>query len=87
MGEGHQGSGDQAAMRNERTADVARNIQRALRRMERVRCNALRLLHPACSTHHQRRSNPRQYGYNAGLLEGVTPYDIANVPTGDGVNH
>jgi hypothetical protein len=38
-------------------------------------------------THHQRRSNPEQYGYNVGCLEGVDPYDIPNVPTTDGVNH
>ena len=38
-------------------------------------------------THHQRRSNPQQYGYNVGCLEGVNPFDIPNVPTRDGVNH
>jgi hypothetical protein len=38
-------------------------------------------------THHQRRSNPDQYGYNVGCLEGVDPLEIQNVPTSDGVNH
>lgn len=38
-------------------------------------------------THHQRRSNPGQYGYNVGCLEGVNPFDIRGVPTEDGVNH
>jgi hypothetical protein len=38
-------------------------------------------------THHQRRSNPTQYGYNVGCLEGVNPFDLPNVPTMDGVNH
>lgn len=38
-------------------------------------------------THHQRRSNPEQYGYNVGCLEGVNPFDIQEVPTNDGVNH
>jgi hypothetical protein len=38
-------------------------------------------------THHQRRSNPDQYGYNVGCLAGVDPYEIPNVPTTDGVNH
>lgn len=38
-------------------------------------------------THHQRRSNPEQYGYNVGCLEGVNPFNIPNVPTNDGVNH
>ena len=38
-------------------------------------------------THHQRRSNPDQYGYNVGCLDGVNPYDIADVPVEDGVHH
>jgi hypothetical protein len=38
-------------------------------------------------THHQRRSNPNEYGYNVGCLDGVDPNSIANVPTSDGVNH
>jgi hypothetical protein len=38
-------------------------------------------------THHQRRSNPEQYSYNVGCLEGVNPFDIADIPTSDGVNH
>ena len=38
-------------------------------------------------THHQRRSNPEQYGFNVGCLDGVNPFDIPNVPTNDGVNH
>lgn len=38
-------------------------------------------------THHQRRSNPEQYGYNIGCLDGVNPFDLGDVPTNDGVNH
>lgn len=38
-------------------------------------------------THHQRRSNPQQYGFNVGCLEGVNPFALADVPTNDGVNH
>jgi len=38
-------------------------------------------------THHQRRSNPDQYGYNVACLEGVDPFDLEPVPTRDGVNH
>jgi hypothetical protein len=38
-------------------------------------------------THHQRRSNPEQYGFNVGCLEGVNPFDLKEVPTNDGVNH
>jgi len=38
-------------------------------------------------THHQRRSNPNEYGVNAGALAGVNPADIKDVPWDDGVNH
>jgi hypothetical protein len=38
-------------------------------------------------THHQRRSNPKEYGYNVGCLEGVNPFELGPVPTMDGVNH
>ncbi len=38
-------------------------------------------------THHQRRSNPEQYGYNVGCFEGVNPYDLGEIATRDGMNH
>lgn len=38
-------------------------------------------------THHQRRSNPNQFGVNAACLEGVSPFDFLTVPVHDGVNH
>jgi hypothetical protein len=38
-------------------------------------------------THHQRRSNPSQYGFNIACLEGINPLKVPNVPTYDGVNH
>ena len=38
-------------------------------------------------THHQRRSNPDQYGVNAACLDGVNPRDLGAVPWVDGVNH
>ena len=43
--------------------------------------------HCGIYTHHQRRSNPDQYGYNVGCLEGVNPSDLGLVPTYDGINH
>lgn len=54
--------------------------------------NTMTAKHYFCSvcgiyTHHQRRSNPEQYGYNVGCLEGVNPFDLADIPTNDGVNH
>ncbi|MCH2190671.1 MAG: GFA family protein [Gammaproteobacteria bacterium] len=38
-------------------------------------------------THHQRRSNPTQYGFNVACLEGINPLKIDDIPTYDGVNH
>jgi hypothetical protein len=38
-------------------------------------------------THHQRRSNPNEYGYNVACLDEVDPFLIGDVPTADGVNH
>jgi len=38
-------------------------------------------------THHQRRSNPSQFGVNVACLEGVSPFDFSEVPVNDGVNH
>jgi len=38
-------------------------------------------------THHQRRSNPHQYGFNIACLEGINPLELKSIPTYDGVNH
>lgn len=38
-------------------------------------------------THHQRRSNPREFGVNVACLEGVSPFDFPEVPVMDGVSH
>ena len=38
-------------------------------------------------THHQRRSNPTQYGFNVACLEGINPLTIEGIPVNDGVNH
>jgi hypothetical protein len=38
-------------------------------------------------THHQRRSNPTQLGINVACLEGVSPFDIAEVQVANGINH
>jgi hypothetical protein len=37
-------------------------------------------------THHQRRSNPNQYGVNVACLDGVSPFDFKEVVVYDGVN-
>ena len=38
-------------------------------------------------THHQRRSNPNEYGVNVAILDGVNPRDLGEVPWTDGINH
>lgn len=38
-------------------------------------------------THHQRRSDPRQYGVNVPCLEGISPFDFEALPVMDGVSH
>lgn len=38
-------------------------------------------------THHQRRSDPTEYGYNVGCLEEVNPFDLVDITTMDGVHH
>jgi hypothetical protein len=38
-------------------------------------------------THHQRRSNPNQFGVNVACLEGVSPFDFLEVPVYDGTRH
>lgn len=43
--------------------------------------------HCGIYTHHQRRSNPNQYGVNVACLEGVSPFDFREVPVVDGVRH
>lgn len=38
-------------------------------------------------THHQRRSDPDEYGVNMGCIEGVNPRDFEPIGWHDGVNH
>lgn len=38
-------------------------------------------------THHQRRSNQDLYAVNVACLKGVSPFDFAEVPVMDGINH
>ena len=38
-------------------------------------------------THHQRRSNTKEYGVNVACLEGLSPFDFETVPVMDGVHH
>lgn len=38
-------------------------------------------------THHQRRSNPNEFGVNVGALEGIDPSRLGEIPWVDGVDH
>jgi hypothetical protein len=38
-------------------------------------------------THHQRRSDPTLYGINLACIEGMSPFDLAEVPVMDGIAH
>jgi hypothetical protein len=43
--------------------------------------------HCGIYTHHQRRSDPGEYGVNVACLEGISPFDFDEVPVYDGINH
>jgi len=43
--------------------------------------------HCGIYTHHRRRSNPKEYGVNVACLDGLSPFDFAEVAVLDGVNH
>jgi hypothetical protein len=38
-------------------------------------------------THHQRRSNQREYGVNVACLAGISPFDFPEVIVNDGIDH
>jgi len=38
-------------------------------------------------THHQKRSDPAQFGFNIACLDGVDPSELGEVPVYDGINH
>ncbi|MFC7288267.1 GFA family protein [Herminiimonas glaciei] len=38
-------------------------------------------------TFHQRRSSPHQYGVNVACIEGMSPFDFAEVPVNEGRSH
>ena len=54
--------------------------------------NTMQAKHYFCSkcviyTHHQRRSNPSQYGINVACLIGLSPFDFETVPVNEGTVH
>jgi hypothetical protein len=38
-------------------------------------------------THHRRRSNTAELGVNVACLDGISPFDFAEVPVNDGIHH
>ncbi|WP_224814284.1 GFA family protein [Hasllibacter sp. MH4015] len=38
-------------------------------------------------THHRRRSNPNEYGVNLACIEGMSPFDLAEIIVHDGHSH
>ena len=54
--------------------------------------NTMTAEHYFCSvcgiyTHHKKRSNPDQYGFNVACLNGVDPFELGEVSVMDGINH
>lgn len=61
-------------------------------RLTEYKFNTQTARHYFCSicgiyTHHQRRSNPRQYGVNIACLENLGPFDLPSVTVYDGQAH
>ena len=42
--------------------------------------------HCGIYTHHQRRSNPAEFGFNVACIDGVDPFALENVGLGDGAS-
>lgn len=68
------------------------NIVKGKDKLKLYQFNTMEAKHYFCSecgiyTHHQRRSNPEQFGFNTACLKGVNPLKIEGIPTYDGVNH
>ncbi|WP_132701221.1 GFA family protein [Reinekea marinisedimentorum] len=68
------------------------NILKGKDKLKLYQFNTKTAKHYFCSncgvyTHHQRRSNPSQYGFNIACLEGINPLKLKGIPTYDGVNH
>jgi len=54
--------------------------------------NTMTAKHYFCSvcgiyTHHQRRSNPQEFGFNVACLDGFDSFALKDVPVSDGINH
>jgi hypothetical protein len=67
-------------------------IMQGVDKLSMYQFNTNQAKHYFCSvcgiyTHHQRRSNPNQFGVNVACLDGISPFDFSEVEVMDGVNH
>lgn len=68
------------------------SVVRGVEFLKYYQFNSFAAKHYFCSncgihTHHQRRSNSQEYGFNVGCLSDVNPFDLGDVDTSDGINH
>ena len=76
-------------------ASVALDGLRVTKGADKLSCyrfNTMTAEHYSCSicgiyTHHRRRSNRGQYGFNVGCLEDFDPFSLGVIPVVDGINH
>jgi len=67
-------------------------ITKGADRLSLYQFNTMTAEHYFCSecgiyTHHKRRSNRDQYGFNVACLDGVDPFELGEIPVLDGINH
>lgn len=67
-------------------------ITKGADKLATYRFNTMSAEHHFCAvcgiyTHHKRRSNPNELGVNVACLEGVSPFDFAEVTVFDGNRH
>lgn len=73
-----------------RLADLV--VTKGAERLTLYRFGSMTAEHHFCSvcgiyTHHRRRSNPAEFGVNAACLDGLSPFDFAEVPVNEGRRH
>lgn len=67
-------------------------VERGADRLTLYQFNTMVAEHWFCSvcgiyTHHKRRSKPTEYGINVACIDGVSPFDFAEVVVNDGRTH
>ena len=67
-------------------------ILRGADKLSLYQFNTMTAKHYFCSvcgiyTHHQRRSNPEQFGFNVACLEEFDVFSLGDIPVLDGINH